>query len=83
MSASWDIDREGSLFGFDEFQTNIKNIQGGFSRTRENTLLKSKMEQLSPEEIQIALNDLEQREKKEQEVKRNQSLQTKLQDELK
>lgn len=82
MSASWDSDREGSFVGFDEFQKNIKNIQSGFSRTRENTLLKEKMANLSPEEIKMALDDLDQREKKQQDFKKKQSLEAKLQDEL-
>ena len=80
MSASWDPDREGDFFGFDEFQTNVKNIQQGFSRTKQNAVLRDKMAGLSPDEIQLALKELEKRETKD--TKSTQSLQSKLENEL-
>lgn len=80
MSASWDPDREGDLLGADEFKNNLKNIQEGLSRSRENALLREKMAGLSDEELKVAVKNLH---KKEQaELKRQMSLQSKLQDEL-
>jgi hypothetical protein len=64
MSASWDPNREGSFFGWDEFQTNLQNVRDGLSRSRSNAILRDKMSTLSNDEIQKALQDLDQREKK-------------------
>ena len=44
MSASWDPDREGSLLGTDEFAQNVDNIKSGLSRSRENALLREKVD---------------------------------------
>lgn len=64
LSASWDPDREGSFIGFDEFQRNIRNVQDGFDRTKQNSLLRDKVKRLSDEEIQLAIKDLDDRERK-------------------
>jgi Photosynthesis affected mutant 68 len=80
MSASWDPDREGSALGWDEFQRNSKNLKDGFGRSRDNAILREKMTGLSPNELETALSDLDQRETAER--KRQQSLQGKLRDEL-
>jgi hypothetical protein len=69
MSASWDPNREGSFFGWDEFQTNIQNVRDGLSRSRSNAILREKMSNLSNDEIQKALQDLERREKNEKNQK--------------
>lgn len=82
MSASWDPDREGSFFGFDEFQKNLQNIQQGFDRSKENTILREKVARLDSDEIQTALTELEQRDKKKQQEVTKQSLQSKLENEL-
>jgi Photosynthesis affected mutant 68 len=44
MSASWDDDREGSLLGTEEFSQNVENIKTGLSRSRENAILRDKMD---------------------------------------
>jgi Photosynthesis affected mutant 68 len=44
MSASWDPDREGSFLGTDEFSQNLDNIKTGLSRSRENAVLRDKMD---------------------------------------
>ncbi|KAG7344235.1 DUF3464 domain containing protein [Nitzschia inconspicua] len=44
MSASWDDDREGSFLGADEFSQNLENIKTGLSRSRENAILRDKMD---------------------------------------
>jgi hypothetical protein len=44
MSASWDDDREGSLLGAEEFSQNVENIKTGLSRSRENAILRDKMD---------------------------------------
>lgn len=62
MSASWDPEREGSFFGFDEFQKNINNIRDGLGRSRENAILRDKVSSLGEGELKKALKDLEQRE---------------------
>jgi Photosynthesis affected mutant 68 len=83
MSASWDPDREGSFLGGDEFQKNLDNIKEGLGRSRENAVLRDKMSGLSPEDLNLALQDLERREKDEGSNKRqSQSLESKLKDEL-
>jgi len=51
MSTSWDSDREGSLLGTDEFGKNVNNIKAGLSRSRENAVLRDKMYDYSPDEI--------------------------------
>lgn len=51
MSTSWDPDREGSLLGTDEFSKNVDNIKEGLSRSRENAVLRDKMYDYSPDEI--------------------------------
>ena len=44
MSASWDDDREGSFLGTEEFAQNVDNIKTGLSRSRENAILRDKMQ---------------------------------------
>ncbi|KAL3924986.1 MAG: hypothetical protein SGILL_000699 [Bacillariaceae sp.] len=44
MSASWDDDREGSLLGTEEFSQNLGNIKSGLSRSKENAILRDKMD---------------------------------------
>jgi len=51
MSASWDPDREGSLLGLDEFSTNVDNIKTGLSRSRENAMLRERIDEFSPAEL--------------------------------
>jgi hypothetical protein len=80
LSASWDPDREGDLFGVGEFKTNVESIRAGLSRSRENTLLREKMAELGDNEIKAALNELERKEKAE--MRRSQSLASKLNEEL-
>jgi hypothetical protein len=50
MSASWDEDREGSAMGWEEFQKNINNVKDGLKRSRENAVLRDKLNTLSDEE---------------------------------
>ena len=67
MSASWDPDREGSFLGTDEFSQNIENIKSGLSRSRENAILREKMDRsvYSPEELaQIGATDNKRKEPK-------------------
>ena len=64
MSASWDPEKEGSLVGFDEFKTNLGNIQDGLKRTRENAILREKMAGLPEVEIEQAIKDLNKRDEK-------------------
>jgi len=54
MSTSWDPDREGSALGGDEFGKNVDSIKAGLSRSRENAVLRDKMYDYSPEEIDNA-----------------------------
>ena len=67
MSASWDPDREGSFLGFDEFSKNLDSLKSGLSRSRENTLIRERMEGMSEAEIQAAMSDLDRREKQKKE----------------
>jgi len=66
MSASWDEDREGSFWGFDEFQRNVDNIKEGLQRSKDNAVLRDKLNgsSTSKAEVTQALQDLERREKK-------------------
>ena len=64
MSASWDPEKEGSLIGFDEFKTNLGNIQDGLKRTRENAILREKMAGLPEAEVEQAIKDLNKRDEK-------------------
>eukprot|EP00977_Amphora_coffeiformis_P005018 scaffold1064_cov85-Amphora_coffeaeformis.AAC.7 len=64
MSASWDEDREGSFWGFDEFQRNVDNIKEGLQRSKDNAVLRDKLNSSSEAEVAQALQDLERREKK-------------------
>lgn len=43
MSASWDEDREGSFFGFEEFKRNLGNIGEGLERSKENAVLRDRL----------------------------------------
>jgi len=51
MSASWDPEREGSFLGADEFSKNLGNIKDGLTRSRENAVLRERMLEYTPEEI--------------------------------
>ena len=84
MSASWDPDREGDLLGTEEFSRNLDNIREGLGRSRENALLRDKMESLSGEELQRAMEDLERKEAAEAKrmSMKSQTLTSKLKDEL-
>jgi Photosynthesis affected mutant 68 len=82
MSASWDEDREGDLFGVDEFQKNIGNIKEGLGRSRENAILRDRMANIGNDEMNMALTDLERREKAAAAQKTKQTLESKLKDEL-
>jgi hypothetical protein len=60
MSASWDPDREESGFlGIQEFQRNVDSLRGGLTRSRENARIRERVGQMSPDEIQAALSDLD------------------------
>jgi hypothetical protein len=80
MSASWDPEREGSFFGWDEFQKNTKSIQDGLARSRENTLLRERIAMTEQTELQQALQQLNRKEQKV--IAERQSFSEKLQDEL-
>jgi predicted FMN-binding regulatory protein PaiB len=43
MSASWDPEREGSVFGTDEFSRNIGSIKDGFSRSKDNAVVREQI----------------------------------------
>ncbi|MGK3738297.1 MAG: hypothetical protein ACI8RD_002631 [Bacillariaceae sp.] len=43
LSASWDPEREGSVFGTDEFSRNIGNIKGGLTRSRDNAVVREQI----------------------------------------
>jgi hypothetical protein len=84
MSASWDPDREGDFLGTEEFSRNLDNIREGLGRSRENALLRDKMESLSGDELQRAMDDLERKEAAEAKrmSMKSQTLTSKLKDEL-
>ena len=65
--------------GTDEFSKNLQNIRDGLSRSRENTMLRERLQNMSDDEVRAALKDLEKREK---EKKRQETLGDKLKDEL-
>jgi hypothetical protein len=44
---------------------NVQNVQDGLRRSRTNAILRDKMSNLSPNEVQAALRDLERREKQQ------------------
>lgn len=69
VSASWDEDREGSLFGVEEFQKNVGNIQEGLQRSKENLVVRERMAGLPEAEIEAAIADLEKRDKRQQSIK--------------
>ena len=54
MSASWDEDREGSALGVDEFQRNLDNVKEGLGRSRENAILRDRLQsgQVRMEDVQ-------------------------------
>lgn len=64
ISASWDPEIEGSALGITEFQTNIGNIQSGLRRSRENLLLREKMNKIPQDEMDSSLSKLEKAEEK-------------------
>lgn len=63
MSASWDEDVEGSLFGFEEFGNNLNSLKSGLSRSRDNLVVREQMAGMSEAEIQAAIRDLDKRER--------------------
>jgi len=62
MSTSWDEDREGTFLGTEEFSRNVDNLKAGFGRSKQNAILRDKMDQMDEDEIERALRDLERRE---------------------
>ena len=80
MSASWDVEEEGSALGLEEFKKNFGSIQDGLKRTRENAILREKMASVPDEEIDLALKNLNKKEQAEK-VKKM-SLEDKLKNEL-
>lgn len=80
MSASWDVEVEGSMLGFEEFGKNLGSIRDGLKRTRENAILREKMSTVREEEIDRAIEDLDKRDAAEK--KRNMDLKSKLDKEL-
>jgi hypothetical protein len=82
MSSSWDEDREGDFLGTEEFGRNLNNIREGLGRSRENALLRDKMESLTGEELKQAMENLERKEAAEAKKVSGQSLSSKLKDEL-
>ena len=66
MSASWDPDREGSFLGFDEFSKNVDNIKTGLSRSRENAILRDKMDDFTATEIAELERKVASKEKRQQ-----------------
>lgn len=64
LSADWDDDSTGgSALGVDEFQKNFGSIKEGLARTKENAILREKVQGLSENEIQRALDGQEKRDK--------------------
>lgn len=80
MSASWDVEVEGSALGWDEFKKNLSSIQDGLKRTRENAILREKMSSLPQEEIDDALQRFERKEQLD--VKKTMNLKEKLEKDL-
>jgi len=74
MSASWDVEEEGSVLGFEEFGKNLGSIRDGLKRTRENAILREKMSTVSEDEIDRAIGDLDKRDAAEKEKKKKKSL---------
>jgi hypothetical protein len=66
MSTSWDTDREGSGLGLDEFSKNLGNIKEGLSRSKQNQILRDRMYEYSPEEIDNYGKKEESKEKRQQ-----------------
>lgn len=66
MSASWDPDREGSFFGFDEFSKNVENIKTGLSRSRENAMVRERMDTYSQSELEALERKEAAKEKRQQ-----------------
>jgi hypothetical protein len=85
MSSSWDEDREGiegDFLGTQEFGRNLENIREGLGRSRENALLRDKMESLTGEELKQAMDNLERKEAAAAKKVSGQSLSSKLDNEL-
>ncbi|KAL3902300.1 MAG: hypothetical protein SGILL_010872 [Bacillariaceae sp.] len=77
MSASWDDDREGSMLGTDEFAQNVDNIKTGLSRSRENAILREKMQS-----GMYSQADLEKFEKEQSKKEKPASFSQKMEDEM-
>jgi len=71
MSASWDPEEKGSAVGVKEFATNIRSIQDGLRRSRENLLLREKMNRIPEDEIESSVSDLERKEKRNERRQRD------------
>ena len=74
MSASWDEDREGSFWGWDEFQRNVDNVKQGLGRSRENAVLRDRLQSGA-----VRLQDVEQLENDKKKQKKPSTLSEKLQ----
>merc|ERR1712122_378877 len=70
MSASWDPDEDGFGLGIDEFNKNVKIVKDGFTRTKENAIIREKMAGLPESEIQQAIQALDRRDKKQEKEKK-------------
>jgi len=66
MSASWDPETEGSALGISEFQTNLGSIQSGLRRSRENLLLRERMNKIPRDELDGDMRKLEREEERAQ-----------------
>jgi len=69
ISASWDSDKSGSALGVDEFRKNVGNIKDGLSRSKENALLRDRMEGMPENEIKRAVKDMDRRDEKSRKEK--------------
>jgi hypothetical protein len=52
------MDHEGDLLGTEEFSRNVANVREELGQSRENALLRGKMESASDEELQSAMDGL-------------------------
>ena len=80
MSTSWDVDREGSFLGTEEFQKNLQNTKDGLQRSRENAILRDRLASIGKDELKQALEDLDRRDAAND--KKTRSLSNKLDQEM-
>lgn len=66
MSASWDPDREGSFLGLEEVSRNVENIKTALSRSRENAMLRERMDEFSPADLEALERKEASKEKRQQ-----------------